>query len=466
MRMRDYYCIKKKHKKSETYLQHFKKNFSFAAPVLFTQLGIICIGFSDNMMVGSLGKEALASVSLSNSVFFITIIFGFGIATAISSLIASVDAKREYKKGAIILYHGIIINFFLSIFMYLSTRGFLSYIFPHLGQPKEVLNDTISFLKITAISFIPWMIFEIFRKFSEGLSLVFPGLIITWISVFINITLNYFFINGFYGFPKLGVIGVAYATLISRISMLIGIYFLLYKYRKVRLYYSHLKVFLLKKKYFMKILKIGIPSGFHMLFEMSTFSISSFLSGKCGIKELAVHQIVINLISSTFLLCTSFSIAATIRIGNQHALKNYSELRKIGGSIIFMGMMFMFICSILFISLRKNIPYLYIKNDYEVVHMAEKMILIASIFQLPDGIQGIIIGALRGMQDVTIPMWISFFSYWILALPIACFLSLYFNRGVQGIWIGLGVGLTTSAILMIIRYQSITKKLIKINKNM
>ncbi|WP_238784288.1 MATE family efflux transporter [Blattabacterium cuenoti] len=412
-------------------------------------------------MVGFLGKKALASVSLSNAVFLIIIIFGFGIATSISSLIASVDAKHEYKKGAIILYHGIIINFFLSIFMYISIRIFLLYILPYLGQPKEILNDTISFLKVTAISLIPWMIFEIFRKFSEGLSLVFPGLVITWISVFINIILNYFFINGCYGFPKLGVIGVAYATLISRIIMLIGINFLLYKYKKVRNYYSHLKIIFLNKKYLRKILKIGIPSGLHMLFEMSTFSISSFISGKCGIKELAAHQIVISLISSTFLLCTGFSVAATIRIGNQHALKNYLELRKIGWSVILMGMMFMFICSFLFIIFRNYIPYMYIKNDHEVVHIAEKMILIVSLFQLPDGIQGIIIGALRGMQDVNVPMWISFFSYWIIALPIACFLSLYLNMGIQGVWMGLGSGLTISAILMIFRYHNITKKLIK-----
>jgi len=446
---------------SETYLQHFKKNFLLSIPVLFTQLGVIFIGFSDNMMVGFLGKKALASVSLSNAVFFIIIIFGLGIATSISSIIASVDAKHEYKKGAIILYHGIIISFLLSIFMYISIRIFLLYILPHLGQPKEILNDTISFLKVTAISFIPWMIFEIFRKFSEGLSLVFPGLVITWISVFINIILNYFFINGFYGFPKLGVIGVAYATLISRITMLIGINLLLYKHKKVRDYYSHLKIFLFKKKYFIKILKIGIPSGLHMLFEMSAFSISSFISGKCGIKELAAHQIVISLISSTFLLCTSFSVAATIRIGNQHALKNYYELRKIGWSVILMGMIFMFICSSLFIFFRNYIPYMYIKNDREVIHIAKKMILIASIFQFPDGIQGIIIGALRGMQDVNIPMWISFFSYWIIALPIACFLSLYLNMGTQGVWIGLGTGLTISAILMVFRYHNITKKLLK-----
>ncbi|WP_238784190.1 MATE family efflux transporter [Blattabacterium cuenoti] len=409
-------------------------------------------------MVGFLGKKALASVSLANAVFFIMIIFGLGVSTAISSLIASIDAKQEYKKGAIIFHHGLILNFFLSVFMYGLIHIFY-YIFPYLGQPKEILNETISFLKIISISFIPWMIFEVFRKFSEGLSLVFPSLIVTWISAFINIILNYIFLNGIYGFPKLGIIGVAYATLISRIIMLIGIFILLYKHKKVQNYYKQLRYFFLYKKYIKKILKIGIPSGLHMLFEISAFAISSFISGKCGIKVLAAHQIVINLVSSTFLLSTGFSVAATIRIGNQLALKNYLELRRIGKSIFFMGIIFMLICSFFFFFFRSYIPYLYIKNDYEVIQIAEKMIVIASIFQLSDGLQGIILGALRGLQDVRIPMCISFFSYWIIALPTAWFLSI--NMGGIGVWIGLGLGLTISAMLLFIRYETIIKKLIR-----
>ncbi|WP_238785012.1 MATE family efflux transporter [Blattabacterium cuenoti] len=412
-------------------------------------------------MVGLLGKTALASVSLANAVFFIMIIFGLGITTAISSLIASTDAKGEYKKGAIILYHGLIINLFLSILMYGFIHIFF-YILPYLGQPEEILNETISFLRIIAISFIPWMIFEVFRKFSEGLSLVYPSLIITWISALINLILNYMFINGSLGFPKLGIIGVAYATLISRIIMLIGIILLLYKYKKVHDYYNYLKYFFFKKKYIKKILKIGIPSGLHVLFEMSTFAISSFISGKCGIKVLAAHQIVISLVSSSFLLSTGLSVAATVRIGNNFALKNYSELRIIGKSIIFMGVIFMLICSFIFIYFRNEIPYMYIKNDDEVIRIAKKMIFIAGLFQLFDGLQGIILGALRGLQDVRIPMWISFFSYWIIALPTAWFLSI--KIGGIGVWIGLGLGLFISSILLFIRYETITKRLIN-NKN-
>ncbi len=414
-------------------------------------------------MVGYLGKEAIASVSLANSVFFMLIIFGLGMSMAIPPLISYADAKKNYKEVAMIFYHSMVLNFILSLVMYGLVHIFF-YASPYFEQPKEIMDQTISFLKILSISFFPWIMFEIFRKFSEGLQIVYPSLIITWLAAIINVILNYLFINGYLGFPKLGFIGVAYATLISRIIMLIGISFILYlKYNKIRFYVNYLKFLTLEKTYIKKILKTGIPSGLHMLFEMGSFAVSSFISGKCGIKVLAAHQVVINLVSSTFLIITGFSITATIRISNQLALKKYYKLNKIGLAIIFMGSIVMLICSLIFIYFRNEIPYFYIKkNDYEIIPIIEKMIIIASIFQISDGIQGITIGILRGLQDFKIPMWISFFSYWIIGLPISWFLSL--KMGGIGVWIGIGIGLTISSILLIIRYNIVIKNIIKYQK--
>ncbi|WP_317167190.1 MATE family efflux transporter [Blattabacterium cuenoti] len=443
------------------YLQHFKKNFSLAFPVIFTQLGVISIGLFDNIMVGSLGKKSLASISLSNSIFFILIIFGLGISNAISSLISSLDPQKEYHKGMMIFFHGLILNFIFSLLMYGIIQIFF-YIFPYLGQPIEILIDTISFLKITAISLIPWMIFEVFRKFSEGLSIIYPSLIVTWISSITNIFFNYIFINGYLGFSKLGLIGIAYSTLISRIIMLLGIILLLHKCKKIHKYYKYCKHFFFKKKYIQDILRIGIPSGLHMLFEMSAFSISSFISGKYGVKVLAAHQIIISLVSSTFLLNAAFSVTSTIRFGNQMALKRYCELKKIGKSIFIMGLIFMSICSFLFLFFIDYIPFIYINNDKEVISLTKNMIIVASIFQIPDGFQSIILGALRGMQDVKIPMYISFFSYWIVALPVSWYLSIKIKG--LGVWIGLGFGIIISAILLYIRYNLLINHLIKNKK--
>ncbi|WP_223843678.1 MATE family efflux transporter [Blattabacterium cuenoti] len=441
------------------YLKNFKKNTELALPIFFSQLGALSVNFFDNFMIGLLGKKSLASVSLATSTFFIVIIFGLGISTAISPLITYVDAKKEYKKGAIILFHGLIMNTFLSIIMYIMVYIF-SYILPYLGQPKEVLHDSISFLRIISITFVPWMIFEVFRKFSEGLSLNYPSIIVVWSSSILNIILNYVLIKGSFGFPKMGVLGVAYSTLISRIFMLFVMILLLRKQKKVHNYYCNIQFFF-KKKYFAEILRIGIPSGFQMLFEFSTFAVSSFISGRCGLKILTAHQIVLNLVSSSYLLSTGLSIAATVRMGQQVALKNYHKLKTIGTSIFLMGIFFMLICSFFFLFFRKEIPRMYIKNDEELFSITEKMIIISSIFQIFDGLQGILMGALRGLQDVQIPMYIIFFSYWIIAIPLAFLLSNYMDG--SGVWMGLGIGMTISSILLFIRYDFIINQICKKN---
>ncbi|WP_317168500.1 MATE family efflux transporter [Blattabacterium cuenoti] len=457
--------IKKTHNFIRLYIHHLKKNLLLAIPIFFTQLGIIIIGISDNIIIGFFGKKALASISLANSIFFIFIIFGFGISSGVSSLIASSDAKNDYEDGAKIFYHGLIINFILSIIMYVFIHFFILLILPYLGQPKEILEPTISFLKIIALSFIPWMIFEMFRKFSEGLSISSPILISTCISTFINIILNFSFINGYYFIPKLGFLGVGYSTVISRVIMSINIFLILTQHKKTKNYFHTYKYFDVEKKYLKKIFKIGIPSGIYMLLEMSAFSISSFISGKCGIKELAAHQIVISLVSSTFILNTCFSIPGTVRVGNQLALKNYYDLRIIGWSVIFMGTIFLSICSILFILLRDDIALWYIKNDKEVALIVHNIMIIASIVQLFDGIQSIFMGILRGLQDVYIPLYISLFAYWILALPIGYILSIKLKIGVIGVWIGLGIGVIVSSILLMIRFINLTKKLLNTINN-
>ncbi|XOD68460.1 MAG: MATE family efflux transporter [Flavobacteriales bacterium AspAUS03] len=439
--------------------QHIKRNFQLALPVAFGQVGQICINLADNIVVGSLGEVALAAVSLANAVFYIIMVFGWGMASALSPLVAEVDAQGDYKNGVTILHHGLVINLLLSVLMYFLIHIFLP-VLPHLGQDQEVVVQAAPFLNIIAISLIPWILFESLRKFAEGLSLTIPGMVITWIGVVFNIIFNYFLIYGEYGFPKLGIVGVAYATLITRTAMLIGLFLLLYRNVKVRKCYQQLEYRKFYKVCFRKILAIGIPTGLQMLFEVGAFTVASFIVGFSGAKQLAAHQITTSLSSTTYMLGMGFAVAATVRIGNQRALKNYVELRRSGWSVILMSMIFMSLCGIGFIFWRYDLPSLYLDDD-KVVVIAAQLLVVAALFQLSDGIQTVALGALRGMHDVKIPMWISFFAYWIVAMPLGWFCSVTMEMGALGIWIGLGVGLTIAAILLLLRYNDQTRQLIK-----
>lgn len=445
-----------------TIYQHIKKNLQLALPISFGQIGQIFINLSDNIMVGSIGEISLAAASLANSIFIIIMVFGWGVSSSISPLVAEINIKKNYEDGKVLLYNILLISLVLSIILYLVVLILIP-ILPYLGQSKSIINQAIPFLKIISLSMIPWLLFESLKKFSEGLAITTPGMIITWVGVVLNIVLNYILIHGKYGFPNMGILGAAYASFITRIIMLIGLCLFLYKQKKKFLYFNLYKYKQFNNLTFCtKILKIGTPAGLQMLFEVGAFAIASFISGVSGTEELAAHQIVISLVSTTYMLALGFSVTATIRISDQYAIKNYIELRRIGWSIICMSSIFMLISGLIFIIFNKELPLIYLK-DKTVVHIASNLLIVASLFQLSDGLQSVLLGALKGIYDVKIPMWISFFAYWIIAIPLGSFLAIYMQMKTLGIWIGLGLGLTLSAFLLLIRYNNKTINFIKNN---
>jgi len=153
------------------------------------------------------------------------------------------------------------------------------------------------------------------------------------------------------------------------------------------------------------------------------------------------------------------SVAAMIRVGNQKGLKNYKELRKIALSIFLLMMLIDLVFALGFISLKNILPTYYIENQ-EVIQIASVLIIIAGFFQLSDGMQVVVLGALRGLQDVKLPMLITFTSYWVVGFPICYYLSIHTELKAKGIWIGLLISLTLSALLLYFRFNYLTKNLI------
>ena len=201
-----------------------------------------------------------------------------------------------------------------------------------------------------------------------------------------------------------------------------------------------------------------------MFFEVSIFGAGVLLSGVLGTNSQAANQIALNLASMTFMIAVGLGVAATIRVGNQKGLKNYKELRRISISIFLLMIVIDLFFALGFILTKDILPTFYIDN-IEVVETASLLIIIAGFFQLSDGIQAVVLGALRGLQDVKAPMLITFVAYWIIGFPICYYLGLHTELKTTGIWIGLLVSLTASAIMLYIRFHKITNTLIKTKHN-
>ena len=458
------------------YTKEFNYNLKLAYPVILGMLGHTLVAFVDNVMVGQLGTAELAAVSLANSFMFIAMSLGIGFSTAITPLIAKADGEGNFEDGKSTFKHGLCLCSLISVLLFFGV--FLAKPILHvMQQPQEVVELAIPYLNLVAVSLIPLIIFQSFKQFSDGMSMTKYPMFATLVANIINVILNYIFIFGKFGFPELGIVGAAVGTLVSRLIMVFYLWVLLLRNNKTRPYLLDLNFLNLSKIMIKKLFNIGFPSAMQMFFEVAIFTSAIWLSGILGKNPQAANQIALNLSSMTFMIAMGLSVVAMIRVGNQMGLNKYVELRRIAFSIFMIAILFAIIFASLFLIFNNLLPKMYLDFDdpskifdnYEVLEIAKTLLIIAAIFQISDTIQVIALGALRGMQDVLIPTLITFISYWVIGFPISYYLSMYTEYKSTGIWIGLLAGLTASGILLFIRFNHLSNKIIltkSISKNL
>jgi len=444
------------------YTREFRYNFKIAYPVMLGQLGHVMVGLVDNIMVGQLGAAQLAAISLGNSLVFIALSIGIGFSFAITPLIAEADGENNIETGRSFFHHGMILCGINGVLLFLLLL-FIKPILYQLNQPPEVVELAIPYLEIVAFSMIPLMLFQGFKQFADGLSQTRYAMFATILANVVNVVFNYFLIYGIWIFPRLELEGAAIGTLISRFFMLWFLYVILKNKKKFKSYFVWSKREHLDKAIFKRLFALGFPTALQMFFEIAIFTASIFLAGMLGTNAQAANQIALNLASMTFMIAVGFSVTATIRVGNQKGKKNYTELRRIAYSIFLMVLFIQATFALGFIVLKDILPTVYIDN-IEVVGLAAGLLVVAAIFQLSDGLQVVLLGGLRGLQDVKIPTWICFIAYWLVGFPVCYYLGKEDALGVTGIWIGLFAGLTASAFMLYIRFNYLTKKLIRTNR--
>ena len=432
-------------------------------------LGHQVVALVDNIMVGQLGSAELAAVSLGNSFMFVAMSIGIGFSTAITPLVAEADGERNREKGKSSFKHGLFLCMVLGIalFALVMLSKPLMYV---MKQPPEVVDLAMPYLTLVAASLVPMIIFQAFKQFSDGMSMTRFPMYATILANLVNVLLNYMFIFGKFGAPELGVVGAAIGTLASRVVMVFYLWYLLSKQKKSRFFVTGIKIFTLNKLMLKKLLNLGTPSAMQMLFEVGIFTSAVWLSGILGKNSQAANQIALNLASMTFMVAMGFSVTAMIRVGNQKGLKNYRELRRVAISIFLLTSVLSLVFAVGFILFKGELPKIFLDYDnlaqfadnHEVVMLAGQLLIIAAIFQFTDALQVVALGALRGMQDVKIPMFLTLIAYWVIGFPISYYLSMQTSLESMGIWIGLLAGLSASGIMLFVRFNYLSKKLIRL----
>ncbi len=435
---------------------------------MLTQVGQVSVNLFDNIIVGKLlGAQALASVSLGNAVFFSIFVFALGFSLAIPPLVSEAHSRNDHNTINSVFRHGFIINMGIGLILMIIMLAAMPLLY-HMDQPQEIIPDTISFLGIMTLSIVPFMAFQTLREFSEGLSFTIGVTKATIIANVINIVLNYVFIKGLFGFPPMGVKGSAIASLIARIFMMIFLYYVLLKQPGTRRYIKHfsLKLAGFSRVMFQKMLKIGFPTALQMFFEVTAFAGAAFICGLISAHDIASHQIALSMASFTFNLSIGFSVASTVMIGRRSGERDFVGLKKVGINNLKIVFIFMAFCGLFFIIGRNILPTFFTqKEDVDVIVLASKLLIIAALFQLSDGVQVVALGILRGIQDVKIPSMITFVAYWIITIPLGYYLCVTLRMGAWGMWIALGLGLTISAILLVMRFLKLSQRKIDVAIN-
>lgn len=451
----------------QQYTKEFRYNLNLSFPVILGLLGHTVVQLVDNIMVGQLGTTELAAVSLGNSFVFIAMSLGIGFSTALTPLVAQADGTKNIEKAQRVLSHGIVLCTLLGISLFLVV--FLSRkLMYSMGQPQAVVVLAFPYLRWVALSLIPLIIFQAFKQFTDGLSHTRPAMYATIFSNIVNIILNYILIFGWANFPKMGVEGAAIGTMIARTGAVVFIMFYIRFHSKFTAYTLRFRLKNLQPSLFKKILSLGLPSALQMFFEVAFFTLAIWMSGILGENAQAANQIALNLSSMTFMFAMGLGVVAMIRVGNQLGKKTYRDLRRIALSLFLLIFLFDLMFCVFFLSFNDSLPWIYLEdlgqntpvNTLEVVAIASSLLMVSGFFQITDGLQAVILGALRGIQDVNIPTVLIFIAYMIVGLPISYYLGFHTDLKAMGLWIGLLAGLSTSAFLLFLRFQQQTKKLI------
>ncbi|MDK2771080.1 MAG: MATE family efflux transporter [Flavobacterium sp.] len=449
------------------YTKEFSYNIRLALPIITGMLGHTIVSIVDNVMVGKLGPAELAAVSLGNSFVFIAMSLGIGFSTAITPLVAEADGKKNIEEGRSAFHHGLYLCTILGVILF-GIIYFSKPLISFMGQPEHVVTLAKPYLDIVAFSLIPLIMFQAYKQFADGMSETKYSMWATILGNIVNVVLNYLFIYGIWIFPELGIVGAAVGTIASRFVMLGYMHYMMNKRKKFHPFFKGFSLQEIKREVNLKIIKLGTPSAMQMFFEVALFTGAIWLSGRLGTTSQAANQVALSLASFTFMFAMGLSVAAMIRVGNQKGLGDFHKLRLVAFSIFLLATILEIAFALIFFLFHEQLPTIFVDlkdlanytENLEVVTIASQLLLVAAIFQISDGLQVVVLGALRGLQDVKVPMYITFIAYWVIGFPISIYLGIYTGLGATGIWIGLLAGLTAAALFLFIRFNSETKKLI------
>jgi MATE family multidrug resistance protein len=436
--------------------KEIKETLTLGWPIMLGNITQMLLGVIDSAMVGYIHSSQLAASSFVNNLITVPMILGMGMTMAIAPLVASARGGDDYDKPMEIAFNGFILSGVLVLVMAIAIH-FGTGITHVMGQDEIVADLSGPYLRWMAWGMLPMVLFMAIKQFSDGLGLTRWPMYLSLASLPINGFLNYLFIYGKLGIPRMELEGAGIATTITRAFLLVAMAALVLWQPAFAPYRQNLRAKLRwSAPRAWEMARIGIPSALQFSMEAGAFAFSGLMAGWLGYIQQAAHQIVLNVASTTFMVSLGISAAGTIRVAHADGKGDRKLVRGIGYSTLVMAGVYGLFCAILLLAGQHLIPSFF-NREAPVLSYAAGLMLLAGIFQISDSTQAVGVGLLRGLQDVRWPTVFVALAYWGIGIPVGYVLAFPLNWQVNGLWVGFIVGLSSSALLLFFRFRRLVR---------
>lgn len=431
-------------------LDKLKQFSTILFPILITQIALYLMNFFDTVMSGQISAVDLAGVAIGSSLWLPIFTGITGILMALTPIVSQLIGGKKRERVPFSIIQGLYLALVIGIVVIILGAFLVPLILNGMDLEPTVREIAYHYLIALSLGIIPLLMYSVLRSFIDALGQTRVTMIITLISLPLNVFFNYIFIYGRFGFPKLGGVGAGLASAVTYwIIFLISLYVIknVSPFSTYRLFKTFFKPAFSAWK---EILIIGVPIGLAIFFETSIFAAVTLLLSKFSTETIAAHQAAINFASLLYMIPLSIAMALTIAVGHEVGAKRLHDASQYSYLGISMAVGMSILSGIILLIFREQVSYLYTDNPV-VAKLTQQFLIYAIFFQLSDALQAPIQGALRGYKDVNTAFVMSLISYWVIGLPVGYLTANYTSLGPFGYWLGLISGLGAGAIGLSIR---------------
>ncbi|MBX3745801.1 MAG: MATE family efflux transporter [Verrucomicrobiae bacterium] len=427
-----------------TWWSECRTTVRLAIPLIVGQLSQMLMGLTDTLMIGWVGVSELAASAFANNLLYLPLMFGIGMSAAVSVRVSQARGRQDPDGAGEALRHGFHITMVLGVITVVGALGLLP-LLDLFRQDPAVIEHVPVYFVLVAVSMIPAMGAMAVKNHADGMNRPWPVFWITFGGVMLNVVLNWLFIFGRAGCPALGLEGAGLATLLARLVTLWAMLAWCRQDAGLRAWIPRHWFRRPDRTAIRDLLKIGFPTSMQLLAEVSAFVMATLIIGGMGAESLAAHQVAISCAATVFMVPLGISMALTVRVGEAWGARQLARLRPIILSGWALATAFTLLSATSFVLFNEAIAGLFL-SEGQGANVAAALLLVAAAFQFCDALQIVAVGGLRGMNDVKVPAWIAFGAYWVVSLPLGCWFAFRLDLGVSGMWWGITVGLTLTAI--------------------